>query len=332
MRLGNMHQSGEKIQTVQHCEGAASRGDVSPLRSRSLSSDHRHCTIGRETRACLPTSKRQMRKIKKSDAEMPFLDHLEELRWRILWSVAAAVIGIAVGFFVVLRYDVLALLERPILPYLNGHHIVATHPTDGLQITISAAMWIGCVVALPVTLYQAWLFLAPALHPRERRLLMGSLAGGVALFVSGAAFAYTVILPMSFPWLFGLFGTALEPMITAENYFGFVFSMVLSFGLAFELPVVVLLLAAVGIVTPTFLKRYRRHAFVLIVVLAAFLTPGDFVWSTLALTVPLYALYEISVVVATFVWRRRDDAAAVAALLAPLLTMRALLRRRLQVA
>jgi sec-independent protein translocase protein TatC len=102
-----------------------------------------------------------MRHIDRTEAEMPFLDHLEELRWRIIWSLLALVLSVALGFFVVLRFDVLALLEQPILPFLDGHHVMATHPTDGLQLTISAAMWIGVVGAFPVALYQTWLFLAP---------------------------------------------------------------------------------------------------------------------------------------------------------------------------
>lgn len=261
-----------------------------------------------------------MRRIERHSAEMPLLDHLEELRWRIIWSALALVASIALGFYVVMHYDIITLLERPILPYLNGHRLVATHPTDGLQITISAAMWFGCVLAFPVVLYQAWLFLSPALYPRERRLLMAALAGGVLLFVGGALFAYYAILPITLPWLIGMMGTALDPMITGENYFGFLFSTVLSFGLAFELPVVVLLLAAAGLVTPQFLSRYRRHAIVFIVVASAFLTPGDFVWSTLALSVPLYLLYEASVLVARLIWRRRTSAdAPVIILLAPLL-------------
>jgi len=269
-----------------------------------------------------------MRRISRDNAEMPFLDHLEELRWRIIYSLAAAAVGIGLGFFLVWRFDVLELLERPILPYLHGHHVIATHPTDGLQLMISASMWLGAVFAGPVVLYQAWMFLAPALYRHERRYLIAALCGGIALFVLGAAFAYAVMLPMSLPWLFGLFGTALEPMITAENYYGFVFSLVLSFGAAFELPVVVLLLAAAGLVTPQMLSRYRRHAVVAIVTISAFLTPGDFVWSTLALSVPLYALYELSVLAAFIIWRnRRADSNAVAIALAPLVAMQAAARR-----
>lgn len=131
-----------------------------------------------------------MRRIDKHEAEMPFLEHLEELRWRIIWSALAFVASVAVGFYVVLNYDVIRALEQPILPYLNGHRLVATHPTDGLQITIGAAMWIGCVLAFPVVLYQAWLFFSPALYPRERRLLQSALAGGILLFIAGASFAF----------------------------------------------------------------------------------------------------------------------------------------------
>lgn len=272
-----------------------------------------------------------MRRIERNSAEMPFLDHLEELRWRIIWSTLAVVASMALGFYVVLHYDVLTLLEKPILQYLNGHRLVATHPTDGLQMTISAAMWIGCVLAFPVVLYQLWLFLSPALYPREKRLLMAALAGGVLLFVSGALFAYHIVLPVTIPWLIGMMGTALDPMITGENYFGFLFSTVLTFGLAFELPVVVLLLAAAGLVTPEFLSRYRRHAIVFIVVASAFLTPGDFAWGTIALSISLYALYEVSVLLARVIWSRRKSAdAPVIILLAPLLLWNN--RRRLRTA
>lgn len=261
-----------------------------------------------------------MRRIDRNSAEMPFLDHLEELRWRIVWSALAFVASVALAFYVVMQYDFIALLERPILPYLNGHRLVATHPTDGLQITISASFWLGAVLSFPVIVYQLWSFFSPALYPREKRLLIGALGGGVLLFVIGALFAYAAIVPITLPWLFGLMGKAFDPMITGQNYFGFLFSTVLSFGLAFELPVVVLLLTAAGLVSPQLLSRYRRHAVVLIVAASAFLTPGDFVWSTLALAVPLYLLYEASVFAARIIWRRRkSEDNSVVILLAPLL-------------
>ena len=264
-----------------------------------------------------------MRRIDKHETEMPFLDHLEELRWRIIWSALAFVASVAIGFYVVLQYDVIHMLQQPILPYLKGHQLVATHPTDGLQIKISAAMWIGCVLAFPIVLYQAWLFFSPALYPRERRLLMSALAGGILLFVVGAWFDFKVVMPMTMPWLIGLMDNALEPMITGQNYFGLLYGSMLGFGFAFELPVIVLLLTAAGLVSPQLLSRLRRHAIVLIVVASALLTPGDFVWGTLALSVPLYVLYEASVIAARIIWRRRNsEDGSVVILLAPLLLIR----------
>jgi sec-independent protein translocase protein TatC len=277
---------------------------------------------------------RRARKEQSDRSEMPFLDHLEELRWRIIWALAAILLAVGFGFFLVLRFDVIALLEKPILPYLHGHHVVATHPTDGLQLTISAAIWIGATLSFPVVLYQAWLFLAPALYAREKRLLTAALAGGVVLFAVGATFAFGVVLPLSLPMLFHLFGTALDPMITADNYFDLVFSLVITFGVAFELPVVVLLLAAARLVTPSFLRRYRRHAIVAIITVGAFLTPGGDVTPTIALAVPLYCLYELSVFVAHVIWRQRPSGdsmgEAAALLLAPLLMYRS--RRMARVA
>ena len=267
-------------------------------------------------------------------SEMPFLDHLEELRWRIIWSLASVFLAVGFGFFLVIHFHVIELLEGPILPYLNGRHVVATRPTDGLQLTITTAIWIGAVLSFPLVLYQAWMFLAPALYRREKRLLSAALAGGVVLFGAGAAFAFGVVLPLSLPMLFRLFGNALDPMITADSYFDFVFSLVITFGIAFELPVVVLLLAAARLVTPTFLRKYRRHAVVAIITVGAFLTPGGDVTPTIALAVPLYGLYELSVLVAHIIWRQRPSGDSIghsaAMLLAPLLMYRA--RRMARVA
>jgi len=247
-----------------------------------------------------------------NNAEMPFLDHLEELRWRIIWSLVALVLGVVAAFIVLQQFDIFKFLERPILPYLNGNKLKYTHPADPFSVLISASFTIGIVIALPVILYQVWAFLAPALYRHEKRLVLPVIFGAIALFVSGVALSFFVVLPLAIGWLMSIAANtdALEPMITYREYFSFAVNMSLAFGLCFELPIVILALAALGIVTPEFLRRYRRHALVLCVVAGALLSPGDLVWTTLLLAAPLYLLYELSVVLTVIVYRRRRKKAA----------------------
>jgi sec-independent protein translocase protein TatC len=239
-------------------------------------------------------------------AEMPFLDHLEELRWRIIWSLLALFVGMVIGFVLVTQIDIIALLARPIAPFLQGAKLVYTHPGDPFGILIKVALAVGLVVASPVILYQAWAFVAPALYPHEKRLVFPAIVGAVALFVAGVALAYFIVLPLTLRFLLGLATGSLQSMISAADYFGFAISMSLAFGFAFELPIVIVLLSALGIVTPQFLVRYRRHAVVVVIVAAALLTPGSDITSLLALSVPLYLLYELSIVLAMGIHRRRE--------------------------
>ena len=126
------------------------------------------------------------------------------------------------------------------------------------------------------------------------------------LFLSGVCLSWFVVLPLALPWLMSFGGPSLEPMITASEYFGFAISMTLAFGICFELPIVIISLALLGIVTPKVLNKYRRHAIVVCVIIGAFLTPGDLVWTTIAMAVPLYLLYEVSVVLTMAIYRRRQ--------------------------
>jgi sec-independent protein translocase protein TatC len=249
------------------------------------------------------------------NAEMPFLDHLEELRWRIIWSLAALILGVVAAFIVLQKFDIFKFLEGPILPYLQGNKLKYTHPADPFSVLITASFSIGVVIALPVILYQVWAFLAPALYKHEKRVVLPVIFGAIALFVSGVALSFYVVLPLAISWLMGIARNtdALEPMITYREYFSFAVNMSLAFGLCFELPIVILLLATLGIVTPEFLRRYRRHALVLCVVAGALLSPGDLVWTTILLAAPLYLLYELSVVLTVIVYRRRRKRAAQAA-------------------
>jgi sec-independent protein translocase protein TatC len=236
---------------------------------------------------------------------MPLLDHLEELRWRIIWSLVGLVVGVGAAFGILLDIDVIGWLERPILPLLNGRKLVFTHPGDPFQIVLQAALVLGILMALPVIWYQLWAFVAPAFSRRERRIAAGVGAGAALLFSCGVSLGWFGVLPLALPWLLSFGVPALEPMITAGEYFSFVFSLVLAFGIAFELPVVLVGLATLGIVTPQFLSRYRRHAIVAAVLIGAFLTPGDLVWTTVAMAVPPYLLYELSILLSYPVHRSR---------------------------
>jgi sec-independent protein translocase protein TatC len=251
-----------------------------------------------------------------SSAEMPFLDHLEELRWRIIWSLVALIVGVVVAFVLLQRFDVFEFLERPILPYLGGNKLKYTHPADPFSVLISASFTIGMVVALPVILYQVWAFLAPALYKHEKRIVLPVIFGAILLFIGGVALSFYIVLPMTIGWLMNIAAStdALEPMITYRDYFSFAVNMSLAFGLCFELPIVILMLATLGIVTPEFLRKFRRHAVVLCVVGGAFLSPGDLISTTVMLAGPLYLLYELSVILTSLVYRkRRKREAALAA-------------------
>lgn len=237
---------------------------------------------------------------------MPFLDHLEELRWRIIWSLGAVLITVALSFGALTQVDVIKILSRPILPYLpKGQKLVYTHPTDSFMIYVTLSIVLGVVVASPVVVYQAWAFLSPALHQNEKKLVVPVAIGAAGLFLCGVSLSYFGVLPLALQWLLNFQSASLQPMISVHEYFDFLFTMSLAFGIAFELPIVILVLTALGFVSPMFLRKYRRHAIVLCVFVGAFLTPGDLVWTTLAMAVPLYVLYELSIVLSTVVYRRQ---------------------------
>ena len=243
---------------------------------------------------------------KSSTGEMPFLDHLEELRWRIIYSLAALVVGVGVGFFVTIKLDLLQLLQLPVLPYLRGNHLVYTHPGDTFSVLMQMAFVVGIAVAIPVIAYQAWSFLAPALHKHEKRVVVPVLGAATLLCSAGVSLAYFLVLPMTLKFLFGLEASTLKPMITVSEYFGFVTSLCLAFGAVFEVPIILVAGVALGIVTPQQLAKLRRFAVVICWAAAAIITPGDLFTTTLALAIPLYLLYEASIIVSFIIFRRRQ--------------------------
>jgi sec-independent protein translocase protein TatC len=239
--------------------------------------------------------------------EMPFLDHLEELRWRIVKSVAALAITFGTTFTLVwLNFDaVFRFLIAPVQPLLPDGHLVYTHPIGIFTVIMQVAGVLGLVFASPVIGYQVWSFLSPALHERERRVIVPVMGFGVLLFLTGIALAVLVVIPMTVTMMKGISAELLVPMITADQYFSFLFWICLGFGVVFELPVVILILTALGLVTPHVLARYRRHALVTSLITCMMVIPGDAITATLAMWIPVYGLYELSIIVSWFVYRAR---------------------------
>lgn len=245
--------------------------------------------------------------------EMPFLDHLEELRWRLIWSLIAVTVCAVVGFVLVSRLDVLGILIEPIKPFLHGTKLKYLSPTEPFFITLKLAISVGMVLASPIVVYQIWAFLAPALLPHEKRTIVPALYLGLVLFGLGVAMSYKIVLPMTLNFTMGFQTESLEQNIVIGEYLAFVTRLLLAFGGVFELPVVILILSSMGLVTPEFLASKRRHAIVIITVLASVLTPGDVITLTLMMMVPLVLLYEFSIFLSRLVTRRRRMAEAAAA-------------------
>jgi sec-independent protein translocase protein TatC len=242
--------------------------------------------------------------------EMPFLDHLEELRWRLLWSVVAIVVMAIVGFFLVTRLNVLGILIAPIQPFLNGGKLKFLSPTEPFFITLKLAIIVGLILASPIIIYHIWSFLSPALLPSEKRVIVPALYMGVLLFMAGVAMAYYLVLPMTLRFTMSFQTEALEQSIVIGEYMSVVTRLLLAFGIVFEMPVVILILSALGLVTPEFLADKRRYAIAMITVASAMLTPGDVITVTLMMMAPLMLLYELSILLSRVMFRRRVAAAA----------------------
>lgn len=227
-------------------------------------------------------------------AEMPFLDHLEELRRRIIWSLVALVALSVIGFFVVTELDVIGILERPFHQVLPGQDLRYTSPTTPVVVTFKLAFVVGFILALPIIAYQAWAFFSPALYEHERKFVVPAIGVGFVLFLAGIAMAYFLVLPLGLRFLIGFQAESLTPIITVDEYLRFATRLILAFGLIFEMPVVLVLLSFLGVVTPAGLRHYRRHALVVLAIAAAVLTPAD-VGTMFMLLVPMLLLYELSI-------------------------------------
>jgi sec-independent protein translocase protein TatC len=243
--------------------------------------------------------------------EMPFLDHLEELRWRLLKSVIAIAIGIVGGYAIVTHFDVVAILKHPIDKHMApGQKLAYMSLMDPFVLQLKIAIAIGAVFALPVILYQAWAFLRPALYHKEARIVFPMLFTSVILFAGGAAVGFLVVMPLAIPVMLGFATESMTPILTANEYFGFTLAVVLAFGAVFEVPLVMFLLIYMRLVSSAFLRRHHRTFIIINTLASSILTPGDLIVMTLIVMIPIQLFYELGILMAIVMERRRAKAEA----------------------
>jgi sec-independent protein translocase protein TatC len=233
-----------------------------------------------------------------SDDKLPFTDHLDELRHRLIISV----VGIGLGFTASYGFSqqLLLLLQRPM-----PTRLVFIAPTEAFFVNLKVAFYAGLFLSVPLLLFQVWKFVAPGLYEHERRYSFPFLIISTALFLLGSVFAYVVILPIALHFLIAQGGDLWKPNITLSNYLAFCMRLILAAGLIFEFPVLMYFLAKVGVVTPEFLIKNRKYAVLVAFILSAILTPPD-VFSQVLLAVPLFLLFEVSIFIAKRVASGRE--------------------------
>lgn len=238
---------------------------------------------------------------RKLDVSPEFISHLEELRKRLIISlVAFAAISIGAYFFSHQIIDFLIVpLERAGNPRLYFHK-----PYEAFMVHIGAAALAGFVLSAPVYLTQLWIFVAPALYQHEKKIFMGVLAGSLVLFSLGAVFAYYVMVPWGIAFLMEFRTDRLEPLIGAGPYFSFLSGMVMSFAVLFDLPLLVIGLTKMGVTSSKTLATSRKIILILILITAAVLTPSPDPVSQLCLAIPLYLLFEVSLLVSAVVEKK----------------------------
>ena len=228
--------------------------------------------------------------------EMPFLDHLEELRWRIVKCLVALAIGIGIcgGF----SERLLGIILGPGRAADPPVQFINTHPLGMFLVRMYAALVGGLILSLPIIVYQIWMFVAPGLYKKERRYIWGILLSTMVCFLSGASLAYFGAIPTMLKFLVGMGTYDVKTMLDIRLYARFVIYTIITFGLVFEMPVVAFVLARVGILTAPFMRHIRPYAYVGIFVLAAVATPSPDPFSQLMLAIPICVLYEGSIFLA----------------------------------
>ncbi|WP_313800500.1 twin-arginine translocase subunit TatC [Cytobacillus sp.] len=232
-----------------------------------------------------------------ADKELNLVDHLDELRKRLIISAGAFLVFFIVGFIFV--KDIYQWFVRDL-----DVKLIVLGPSDIVWVYFTLAGVIALAGSIPVLALQIWLFVKPALKPIEQKISLSYIPGLFILFLLGLCFGYFIIFPLVLSFLVELSGEMMATNFTAEKYFRFVMNMTLPFGILFELPVVVMFLTSLGIINPVTLKKVRKYAYFILVIVAALITPPDLVTEILV-AIPLFLLYEISISLSGVIYKRK---------------------------
>ncbi len=258
----------------------------------------------------------------KAQKEMSFLDHLEELRWRIIRSLGA-VVAFTIVLFVFHKWFFDYVIFGPTHEGFPTYRVIcrisesmcfgppefssqAVGFGESFIISIKAAFMMGLVLSAPYILWQFWQFIRPGLYPKEQKGLKGIVLVCSLLFALGVSFGYLIIAPFAINFLMGYTIPGVENVPTISSYINYMIMFTLPAGLIFELPVLVYFLSKIGLVTPGFMRKYRKHSIIVILMLAAILTPPDVVTQML-IGIPLYILYEISILISARIEKKAQE-------------------------
>ena len=241
-------------------------------------------------------------------AEGTLLSHLIELRSRLI-KIAASVL---VLFVVLIPFaqEIFEVVSKPLIEVLPGEQMIATAVASPLLTPFKLTFFVALFIAMPVILYQVWAFVAPGLYKREKRFAFPLLASSILLFYAGVAFAYFVVFPLVFGFFTAITPTGVEMMTDISSYLDFITTIVLAFGIAFEVPIATVLIVWTGLTTPEKLGKARPYVFLMAFVFGMLLTPPDIISQTL-LAVPVYILYELGIIMSRVFAKKPEEAEAV---------------------
>jgi len=242
-----------------------------------------------------------------NDEKLPFTVHLEELRNRLIVCFIAIGIGFVASYF--FKEKIFDILMRPLKEVMHtGDKVIFTGLPEAFFTYLKVSLLSGLMIAVPVILYEFWMFVAPGLYEKEKRLMLPIVLFSSFFFLGGALFGYFLVFPFGFKFFLSFSNDTIQALPSMREYMSFSAKLLLAFGLAFELPMVLTFMARIGLVSVDFLKKNRKYAILIFFIGAAILTPPDVI-TQIMLGVPLMALYELSIIGAKIFGKKRRTAA-----------------------